>query len=305
MSNFKNYDKTNVSLQWYFHPNETVRLMRTRVFDNINKDIVLSPNYTSDLKIGVVIGTYGATPYVDLGLHYLKNVNEIDKILVHDDCSPEKDKLKKLCDDYGVDFYSTNENMFHKGCIGSIGDQNCFFEGLKWAKENKLDILIKFSRRLIPCYRWVDDFKKLVLKSDGLTFSSYCERDLFPIRTECMAMNVNAWANEHTMNVFEFFINNKFCTFAEFIMDNIAKQLDFQNYSTKYEEYKKSNKTGFTYSGYVHWYDLLGTCRYNDKNRHSDVLWHMYKSDNEYFKEINKIFPNKYDLNSVKNVTKI
>ena len=95
-----------------------------------------TPHYSENPEIGVVIGTYGSVPYVDLQLHYLKNVNGINKILVHDDCSNEQDKLKTLCDNYNVDFYSTEKNLWHKACVGSLGDQNCFFEGLKWAKEN-------------------------------------------------------------------------------------------------------------------------------------------------------------------------
>lgn len=297
MSNIEDKD---ISLKWYFHPNEIVRLMRSRVLDNIDTNVNLSPNYNKDLKIGVVIGTCGATPYIDLGLHYLKNVNNIEKILVHDDCSFEKDELKKLCDNYNVDFYSTEKKLWAKACIGSLGDQNCFFEGLQWAKNNNLDILIKISRRLIPCYRWIDDFKNLVKETDGITFSSYCEKDKFPIRTECMAMNVKAWTNPYILNIMKFYLKNQFCTFAEFLMDNLAKQLDYQNFSEKYNNYKNEHKFGFTYSGYVHWYDLLGKNRYLKDDRHENVLWHMYTNEETYLEEINKIFPNKYDLNKVK-----
>ena len=298
-------DDQEISLKWYFHPNETIRMMRTRLFESINIETNLTPKYSNDLKIGVVIGTYGATSYIDLGVHYLKNINGIDKILIHDDCSPEKDDLKRLCDENKIDFYSTNENMFHKRYVGSIGDQNCFFEGLKWAKENNLDILIKFSRRLIPCYRWIDDFKKLVIDSDGITFSSYCEQDKFPIRTECIAMNVNAWTNPFILNAMEFYIKNKICNFAEFFVDSLAKQLDYQNFSEKYEKYRKEHFTGQLHSGYVHWYDLLGTNRYNTNNRHKNVLWHMYSSENDYLNEINKIFKDKYKLENFKNIVNI
>ena len=294
-----------ISLKWYFHPNEIVRMMRTKIYDNIDLKTDLTPNYTKNLKVGVVIGTYGAMPYIDLGLHYLKNVNGIENILVHDDCSPEKDKLKDLCDSYNVEFYSTEKNLYHKTCVGSLGDQNCFYEGLKWAKNKNLDILIKFSRRLIPCYRWIDDFKDLVLKSDGITFSSYCEKDKFPIRTECIGMNVNAWSNKFVLNIMDFYLKNQIMTFAEFFMDNIAKQLDYQNFSKKYEQYKKENFTGFTHSGYVHWYDLLGTNRYNIDNRHENVLWHMYSSENDYLNKIKEIFKDKYILNDVKDIVNI
>lgn len=305
MNNDTNIDndlKNDISLRWYFHPNEIVRLLRAKIYENIDINIDLSPNYTNDLKIGVVIGTYGSVAYVNLALHYLKNVNKIDKILVHDDCSPKKDELKKLCEEYNVDFYSTESNMFYKTSIGSIGDQNCFFEGLKWAKENKLDILVKFSRRLIPCFEWVSDFKDLVLKSDGLTFSSYCKQDNFPIRTECIAMNVNAWTNEFVMKILNFYIKNNICVFAEFFNDEMAKQIDFQNFSEKYKNYKKENFTGYTYSGYVHWYDILGKNRYTKDDRNENVLWHMYSTPEDYLNKSNEIFKDKYKLDDFKNI---
>ena len=278
---------------YYFHQNEIVRIMRVRLLDSIDPQVDLSPNYSNDLKIGVVIGTCGATPYIDLQLHYLKNINKIDKILVHDDCSSEKEQLKELCNQYNVDFYSTPKNLFHKACVGSIGDQSCFYEGLLWAKRNNIDILVKLSRRLIPCYKWIDDFKKLILESNGLTFSSFCTKDPFPIRTECIGMNVNAWTNNYTMNHLKSSIDNEFPLFAEYWFDAMAKQIDDQNFSENHSQ---------LYSGYVHWYDLLGTCRFNTSNRHENVLWHQYSTENDYLKKLNEIFKDKYiisDLNKL------
>ena len=62
-------------------------------FDNT---VDYTPHYSENPEIGVVIGTYGSVPYVDLQLHYLKNVNGFNKILVHDDCSEQQEELKAL-----------------------------------------------------------------------------------------------------------------------------------------------------------------------------------------------------------------
>ena len=298
-------EKMSRSLQWYFHPNEIMRLMRVRLFSHIDPRIDLTPKYEKDLKIGVVIGTYGAVPYIDLGLHYLKNVNGIQNILIHDDCSNKQQELQALAKNYNVDFYSTPKNMWHKSCIGSIGDQNCFFEGLKWAKEKKLDILIKFSRRLIPCYNWLDNFKNLVIESDGITFGSYCTKDLFDMRTECLAMNVNAWNNNFSLSEMHKLITNEYPTFAEFWMHDMAKILDGQNFSEKYNKWKKDHFIGYQRSGYVLWKDLLGICRYNDVERHNDVLWHMYSKEEDYYKKSINIFNDKYTLNDFKEIVNI
>jgi hypothetical protein len=292
------------SMLYYFNRNEIVRLARARLMDSIDPNIDLSPKYGDDIKVGAVIGTYGCIPQIDLQLHWLKE-NGIEDVLVHDDCSNEANGLKKLCDRYEVDFYTTPKNMFHKACVGSIGDQDCFYEGLRWAKRNGIDVLVKFSRRLIACYRWIDDFKKLVKESDGVTFSSYCSKDPFPIRTECFGMNVNAWTNQYTMNHLKATIENEFPTFAEYWMDAMAKQIDDQNFSGKYDAWKKSHHAGQLHSGYVHWYDLLGTCRFNDANRHKDVLWHQFSKDEDYLAKLNEVFPGKYKIEDLRNVKEI
>ena len=125
------------SLMWYFHPNEIVRLMRVRLYDDIDEKSNFTPSYNKDnLKIGVVIGTNGSVPYIDLGLHFLVNINGIKNILIHDDGSNVLDKLQNLANSYNskyganIQVYSTGENLWHKSCIGSIGDQNCFAIGL-------------------------------------------------------------------------------------------------------------------------------------------------------------------------------
>lgn len=298
------------ALMWYFHPNECVRMMRTNIFDNIDVNEDLTPSYKDNIKVGVVIGTNGAVPYIDLSLHYLINVNGIKHILIHDDGSDKIPEFKKLQNKYNkngvkVDLYSTGKNLWHKSCIGSIGDQNCFAIGLKWAKENNLDILVKFSRRLIACFNWIDDFKKLVKESNGITFGSYCVKDKFPLRTELLGMNVNAWNNPYVINMMSWFIENEYSIFAEHFMDKLAKVLDYQNNSEKYKKWKESHKTGYIHSGYVHWKDILGTNRYNNEDRNKNVLWHMFKNDNDYLNESKKVFGDKYSLDDFKNIVNI
>ena len=310
-----NEEPKEKGLMWYFHPNEIVRLMRAKIYNDIDENVNFTPSYNKDnLKIGVVIGTNGSVPYIDLGLHFLIVENEIKNILIHDDGSSDVDKLQKLANYYNsnyntkVEVYSTGKNLWHKSSVGSVGDQSCFTIGLLWAKQNKFDLLIKFSRRLIPCYRWIDDFKELVIKSDGITFSSYCTRDKFPFRTELIGMNVNAWSNDYVINMYTWFIKNDFTVFAEFYMDQVAKILDYYNYSEKYEKWKKEkeHRHGFLTSGYVHWYDILGTNRFSNENRKNDkILWHGFKKEEDYLKISKSVFGDKYTLDDFKNIVNI
>ena len=282
------------SLAWYLHPNEVVRMMRCKVVDAINPLIDVTPKYGSDIKIGVVITDDASYAHIDLLLHYLKNVNKIDDILIYDDGRNEG--LSKLATEYNIDIYSSLKKYKSYAFKGSIHEQNAFYKGLKWAKDKNLDILVRFSSMLIPCCEWVSSFKQLVLDSDGVTFSSYCPKCQLPIRVECIGMNVNAWTNDFTMNYMKFNVENELIVFPEYWIDSMAKQIDGQNFSKKYRKWKDSHYTGQLRSGYVHWYSILGKCRLTKDDRMNDVLWIDYTSKEEYFNKINEVFPNKYRI---------
>lgn len=292
------------ALMWYFHPSEIIRLMRVKLYDNISSEIDLTPKYENDLKISVVINSFGNIPYLNLALYYLINVNHIYDILVYNDFNSNENDVKLLCKSFkafnsklNITFHSPEKQLWRNESVGSINDLNCFYIGLNWAKEIKSDILIKFDEKLIPCYKWIDDFKDLVLKSDGITFSSYSEKNKFPFRLDCVAMNVNAWTNSFVIDHIRWQIDNEFPVYSEFWFDQMAKQLDFQNFSEKYNKFKKENYNEFIYSGYVHWYDILGIDLKSNKKRKNDkILWKDFKSKEDYFNESKKIFGNKYEV---------
>lgn len=286
----ENEQQISKSLQWYFHPNETIRMLRYFQFNmKFDNTIDYTPHYSNNPNIGVVIGTYGNLDYIKLHLHYLKNINGINKILVHDDCSEQKEEIKKLCEQYNVDFYSPPKHMFYKECVGSIGDTSAIYQGLLWAKQNNIEILVKLSQRLIPCYEWKTNLLEIVKKSDAITFSSYCTKDPFNIRTECIGFYVPAWSKPYPLQCMQFTIENEISIFAEFWFHELSKTLSGNNYSEKWLNYIKTNNFGYLHSGYAMWQDILGTCRYNSDNRHLNTLWHMYSKKEDYLNELNKI----------------
>ena len=294
-------EKIEKSLQWYFHPNETIRMLRYYQFNmKFDNSVDYSVNYSNNPSIGVVIGTSGSIPYIALQLYYLKNINGIEHILVHDDCSDKKNELKALCDSYNVDFYSTEKPMFYKSCVGSIGDTNAIYEGLLWAKNKNLDILVKLSRRLIQCYEWKSKLIELAKESNASVFSSYCTKDPFNIRTECIAFNVNVWTKQYPLQCMKFTIDNEMSIFAEFWFHELAKTLSGNNFNEKWLNYCKNNNFGYLHSGYAMWQDILGTCRYTDENRHPNTLWHMYSKPEDYLNELNKHVKDKYTINDLK-----
>jgi len=289
------------SEQWFFHPYETVRMLRyyqlNMKFDNT---VDYTPHYSENPSLGVVIGTYGSVPYIDLQLHFLVNVNGIKNVLVCDDGSDKQAELKQLCDSYGVDFYSPPKKLFSKDFIGVLGDANAFYVGLLWAKNKNLELLVKLSRRLIPCKEWKTEFLNLVKRTDATTFGSYCTKDPFNFRTECVGMHVDTWTSSYPMHCIKFTIENEMTVFAEFWWHELAKTLSGNNYSEKWLKYVQENKFGYLRSGYAHWYDISGTNRCNSDNR-TGVLWHLFSSADDYYQVSQKIFGNKYTVNDFEN----
>ena len=286
------------ALQHYRSPYETYRLRRFQPYlsDNNYNIPKFDPSYDQNAKIGVAVCTYGALPIIDLQLYYLTKVNNIQDVVIIDDCSPQKNDLINLAKYYNVDFISTTTHLPYIKNVGSNGDTAGILFSLQWAAKKNLDVVVKLSRRLVPCYKWIDNFKQLVLDSNALTFSSYCVGDKFNFRTECFGMNVKAWNEPYIINLMKKNIDNNYIIFAEYWFHELAKLLSFNNISEKWLSFDKKQNLGYFRSGYALWLDLLGDNRYNQHLRHDDVLWHIYNTPQQYLDKINSIYPNKYSL---------
>lgn len=283
----------NLALQWYNHEEEPVRLLRYFVRDDLPRGTVLAPNYPKKPKIGAVISTYGSVPYVDLNLHCLAKVNHLP-VLVHDDCSPERDRLIKVCGGYpGVQYYSTKKRRWHHAKVGAEGDTSSFLVGLIWAKDHKLDILLKLSRRMVAVSEFAPQLAELALATDGGTFGSRCPRDGFPIRTECMAMSVNVWGNDFTMRCLVAALECHYPIFSEFWFQDMARTLSPAIRSTKYLEFmdKQRGELGVNFDSFVKWDFLAGSSRY-DKNPHA--LWHSANPVEDYLEASRQVFGDRY-----------
>ena len=184
-------------LMWYFHPNEFIRMMRCNIFENISLDVDLSPKYANDINIGVLVYINEASIQLyDKVLHYLVDVNNIKNILIYLDGQELLDDVQKLQKKYDkhakIEVYSTEKELWKRNEIGSLGEQNAFLVGLKWAKENKYDVLVKIDSLY---YKWVNELKKLVVDSDGITFGYFNEEKKIQLDVKNLAVNVNAWNN--------------------------------------------------------------------------------------------------------------
>lgn len=90
-------------------------------------DAIRSYTQESSSRIGMIIGTFAAVPYVHLQLEARRRMYPEVPLLVHDDSSKQQERLRKLCAEYGrtssrrrSDYHHTMGifRAFHAGCNG-------------------------------------------------------------------------------------------------------------------------------------------------------------------------------------------
>lgn len=226
-------------------------------------------------KIGLVIGTYGGIPYIDLFLKIAQRLFPHIPVLVHDDSSTEP--LESLVSQYSQEFITTNSRQGH-----GPGDVCVFVSGLKWAKDNKFDILVKMSRRFIPLFDWTISFKALAYQTQFFTYSNECKYFHFPIRSECLGMHVNSWYN---CNLQALVIPN---VDVEYNLHVFVKKLQELNCSPINKNYVYRNQKLNLPIDFGIW-DEIGN---NRMLKISNILWHDNCGEIDYY-----ILAKEYGLN--------
>ena len=140
-------------------------------------------------RIGMVIGTYAAVPYVHLQLESRRRSYPHVPVLVHDDGSHRKAELAAMCRAYGCDFESNCTRQ-----PAQLGDLSCFVGGLLSAQSRQREILVKVSRRWIFLVDWTDSLLRLAYESQYATFCSYTTTFDMGFRSECVGMAVSLWS---------------------------------------------------------------------------------------------------------------
>jgi hypothetical protein len=227
---------------------------------------------SSEPSIGLVIGTFAAVPYIHLQLESRKRNYPNLPVLVHDDGSHLQKELRELCAQYNADFTSLEQRSTH-----FIGDMVAFVAGLDWAKEKKLDLLVKFSRRFIPLFNWLPEIQELAFMTQYATYSSRCVNHGFGFRTECVAMHVQSWFDTGAVErIREQIQINQGCFVEKFIHD-LAREVHQLNCEQN-REYEKFGGKPEPVAAYGDWL-LSGIGRYVPRPR---VLWHNYTSPSDY-----------------------
>jgi hypothetical protein len=271
------------------------------------------------MNIGLLIGTHGTPAFIHLHLECSKRFYPI-KTLVIDDESEESKKIKDLCGQYGSDFLSstgfsdsvfddgiykicdqckqneiTINNVCKKCSKHSLGDINLTASGLEWAKNNNIDLLVKFSRRFLPLYDWRPELLRNALSTDYPAYTYWCETSKFGFRTECAAFVVKDWID---LGAIEVMRNCKPPVLTEaFIWANCLRLFQIKNLNKNknllddfksinpYWGHIKNNQTG-----YGHW--LISGCSRSQKLGWR--LWHHVNPPEDYLNMANKFEINCY-----------
>ncbi len=220
--------------------------------------------FTRSPHIGVVVGTFASLPYVHLQLEARKRFYPLIPLLVHDDHSPQRDSLSRLCAEYGAMFESNNYQM-----PDSLGDMTAFLGGMLWAPSVNVDLLVKLSRRFIPLRDWVQDLTRLALDSQGATYSHSCTSFGMGFRTECMGLHVETWKRLGPLEDIRKKILAHDSQFVEGYMHGLAGSVSGTT-CLAHNMWEDSFKRPPSERGFVPW-DFMGKGRLEPNE---NVLWH-------------------------------
>ena len=228
----------------------------------------------SEPKIGVIIGTHAAVPYIHLHLESARRNYPEVRLLVNDDGSPFGTHLAQLCYKYEADFYCNSSGRLQ----WTTGDLTNYARGVLWGWENELDIVVKFSRRFIPLVNWVPDLKALAWESDYPTYSSYSEYFGFGFLTECLGMHVRSWL-PFVPNIHEevrisrreggSFVEHRIHLIAEKVLENSRSEVN--------KRWDEKNPMPEARRGYANW-DLA----YEKAKKKPERLWHDCNTPEDY-----------------------
>ena len=145
-------------------------------------DLIIKTNTPS---VGLVIGSYGAPAYIHLQLEAWKRFFPTIPLLVHDDLSSASAQIADLCRIYGASYCKTDERKGHQE-----GDLLACIKGLEFGRDRELDIMVKFSRTLVPLCNFAPSLQHLAYESQYATYSHFCNACGFGFRSECVGWHV-------------------------------------------------------------------------------------------------------------------
>jgi hypothetical protein len=224
-------------------------------------------------KIGLVISTFAAVPYVDVALAVRQRLYPEVPVLVHDDASDQTEALVAVCQAAGATFETNSSRLGHE-----LGDLSSIVGGLRWAKEMGLDLLVKMSRRFVPNTNWAPKLAHMAQVTQFATFARNCGTHDFPLRSECFAMGVGPWSSDEIDGrMTAFLLNNHEPFSVEQLMFDLAGKVYAGN-CVAARQWELNHVRANPKLPFVMW-DFLSEGRRTPTKAH---LWHEISPPEQY-----------------------
>jgi len=226
-------------------------------------------------KIGIVVGSFAAVPYVHLHLECRRRFYPEVPLLIQDDCSPFGDPLRRLCHEYGAEF-SGNVIRFPR----FRGDLTAMAHGMVWCEKNGIDLLVKMSRRFVPKMKWTDGLIELAVASQYPTYSAWTSTLNFGFRTECVAFAVGEWRRLGLLDALIDLIYQPGRIHVELEVHRLARRAAlFKSHMADRYDHSIGHRLPDR-NGYAPW-PFMGTDRAAPSR---DYLWHDWATPTDYAK---------------------
>ena len=229
---------------------------------NMPEEMIYS---TASPRIGVVVGTFAAIPYIHLHLENWRRHYPQTPLLINDDGSPYIDELEALCVRYGASLIR-NECRLRQ----TVGDMSAYVNGFDWAQSQGIEILVKLSRRFLPCYDWVAELQALAFRSQMPTFSQTCNHFNFGFRTECIGFHCESWRASGALDAIRGHVTRNEPVFVEGFIHQLARKTATDYSSSAAKDYMRQNPRPPDRDGYAVW-SIMPDRR---TTRIPQLLWH-------------------------------
>ena len=230
---------------------------------------------TPSPSVGLVVATFAAVPYVHLHLESWRRYYPHIPLLVNDDGSPQRDRLRELCAEYGACFDSNDSRRRR-----TVGDMSAYVRGLEWIDARQIDILVKMSRRFLPCYNWVPKLQTLAWRSQMPTYSQCCRHFNFGFRTECIGFHGPTWRVSGGYDRMRELVERNEPTFVEGFVHQLAREAAAKHACGSAHEYLRQNPRKPEEDGYAVW-DIMPDRRTTRIDR---LLWHDCDGPFDYWR---------------------
>ena len=141
--------------------------------------------------VGLVITAAGALPYVHLQLESRRRYYPRVPCLIHVDGGDQGMRIRALCEKYDVAFCSSE-----RGLGKDRGELAGLIAGFDWARERRIDLLVKLSHPWLVLKDWTLELNQRALKFDRATYPVLCDEDDPDFPSRCAAYHVPTWFDD-------------------------------------------------------------------------------------------------------------